>query len=349
MTTITARALLLVTILSLSVQAPLAAAQAGDTVCDLGILGPAFCPLPAVLSETVQVGELGASDGMPYALAEGGLVVSPGARVTFVAEWSFEQAVVASGYTYGIAARVDIHGPNGLLGSDIVSRTTSMGAFSDADTLEVTLSVPENFRGGSVVLKVDAWRYNSTSNTLLGQAQSTAPLTTVAVPDPVVFLTEDLQSGAVFDAGTISITAAALELAPTDGATFVSTELGALARATAVVDRPALQGLAYFWMNTAVSMSVSIEGGASYWVSRTVFADSCNDWAGNSCSASGETRTVDLEIALPASAVDGRSVANVHLLAHHSLEGYDAVNGEWVSNWVAEAATGRNVFVAGGV
>lgn len=299
------------------------------------------------VATTVDVGDVGVDEQVPFAATEGGILVAPGQRLTFTADYAFEDSGLPSGETFQFSATLRIQDATGTL--DTVSTSTSVttgGALQESGTLEVDLGVPEGLRDATVTLESSLFRAAGQGSTLIGKAYSTAPLSIVALPEPVTFLTEDLVVGPALDLGSIEYTGSVKDVNATAGHTFVSTELGARFVATVVAEQPVLQGMSEINHQMMMTMNVQVEGGAGYGVSRQAFADYCSDWNDNACDLNGDARSFDLELVLPPSALTAHSIVKTGLYATQELWYYDAQNGIGDGAWATDDDRGRHVVVA---
>ncbi|MBW3582725.1 MAG: hypothetical protein KY455_06465 [Euryarchaeota archaeon] len=295
----------------------------------------------------VDVGMLGVTDLVPYAAADGGLLVAPGSEVTLQASYGFSDAQGPStGAQYNYVAYLRVHAATGQVGTEAVShQATTSGAFNVTGVLELTLRVPEVARGLTIVLDTSVWRSEQGGGSLVGQATSSAPLTIVAVPEPVAFVTDDLVVADSFDGGTITATQAGRSVAATDGHTFVSTEIGTRFTALAAIDRPELGPATDIMFMVYATLNVNIEGGASYGQSRSIFMDNCNDWDTHACRFSAESRQAGLEVVVPPTALGPHSVVTVNLHLNYEHNEYDAMTGNWVGVFDMQGDSGRHVVV----
>ncbi len=277
---------------------------------------------------TLVAGELGVDGEDAYAVAEGGLLVAPGSRVTVLAEYRFFDEAMEPGYSHSFHVTMKIFGPNGPIDTQTSFASESgPGAIDESGNLSVEFVAPEIVR--DLTVSLEAKRFHSlpgSGSSLLSEAASSAPLSFVAVPDPVVFVSEGLVVGDSLEVGTIDFSntsdLAGGTVDANEGHTFVSTDLGGRFIASGEIAHPAVVDVTTYQVFVTVAMSVNVEGGPNYAVQRAVFQESCNDWANHGCTLDEASRELDLEAIVPPSALEPDRVVDVgmHVSYHFSWQ-----------------------------
>ncbi len=271
---------------------------------------------------TLHSGEFGVEDEIAFATTQGGLLVAPGSLVSVEADYRFEESGLDAGYTHSFRAIMRIQGQHGTIDTQSVFEAVEgPGMIDESGTLTVEFVAPEVLRELSVTL--EAQRYQTKpgeGSSLLSEATSTAPLSFIAVPEPVQFATQGLVVDDRLEAGAIDFTGTNQIVAASDGHTFLSTDLGSRFVVPTQIERPELSDVTLFSFHVVVNLVVSVEGGPNYGIQRSVFQDSCNDWADHGCSMGSEIRAFDMELLLPSSALELHRVVDVTM--HVTFELY---------------------------
>lgn len=284
---------------------------------------PAASSLPGLHppGTTLHAGEFGVQDEVAFATTEGGLLVAPGSLVRVEADYRFEEADLEVGHTHSFRAIMTIQGQHGTIDTQSVFESMEgPGAIDESGTLTVEFVAPEVLRELSV--KLEAQRHQTKpgeGSRLLSEAASTAPLSFVAVPEPVQFATRGLVVDDRLEAGAIDFTATNQTVVASDGHTFLSTDLGSRFVVPTQVERPAVTDVTLFSFYVVVNLVVSVEGGSNYGIQRSVFQDGCNDWVDHDCSMESEIRAFDMELLLPSSALEPHRVVDVTMHVTYEL------------------------------